>query len=373
MTILSKLATLFLFCSLPLFAQHITYTKKQHKNPRLIVHHFKVNPRRIEIELVNGNDACLGIETVSSMAARKKSILAVNGSYFQGGRMLGAPDGPFKMDGLACGFRGHPTGALAWYKKKRIAYIDRVTSHAELIVGGRHIKLDGVNRNLYPTGKIGYTSNFHSCTMTPEGSTDYLVENGSLQRRQTGYNSAHIPYKGFVYSEGNKVSPPLPGHLTGKKAKLSLQYSPLFRPDQKELFNNCPNMIHGTILLISGHIITDYAKEKVNPALANKRHGRTAVGIDANGWWHIMIIEGRSKNSIGVTLKELAKLMKKKGCHSALALDGGGSSTFIYKGKAEHFQTHTRHPFSQQNIFYHPDGGERPIGNCLIFKSKDIR
>ncbi|MEU7318229.1 phosphodiester glycosidase family protein [Streptomyces sp. NPDC007083] len=57
---------------------------------------------------------------------------------------------------------------------------------------------------------------------------------------------------------------------------------------------------------------------------------RTAVGFSKDGGtMHVLTVDGRQAASGGVTLTELARMMKKLGAYNALNLDGGGSSTLL--------------------------------------------
>jgi hypothetical protein len=57
---------------------------------------------------------------------------------------------------------------------------------------------------------------------------------------------------------------------------------------------------------------------------------RTAVGFSKDGsTMHVMSVDGRQAASGGVTLTELALMMKDLGAYNALNLDGGGSSTLL--------------------------------------------
>ena len=49
----------------------------------------------------------------------------------------------------------------------------------------------------------------------------------------------------------------------------------------------------------------------------------------------IVTIDGREKASVGMTLYELAKLMKGIDCEYAMNFDGGSSSALYIKGKIE--------------------------------------
>ncbi|MBQ1158316.1 phosphodiester glycosidase family protein [Streptomyces sp. A73] len=57
---------------------------------------------------------------------------------------------------------------------------------------------------------------------------------------------------------------------------------------------------------------------------------RTAVGFSKDGGtMHVLTVDGRQAASGGVTLTELALMMRKLGAYNALNLDGGGSSTLL--------------------------------------------
>jgi len=64
------------------------------------------------------------------------------------------------------------------------------------------------------------------------------------------------------------------------------------------------------------------------------RAPRTALGLDANDAWVLVVVDGRADpaHSVGATLEELARLMLHLGCRKALNLDGGGSSTMSIEG-----------------------------------------
>ncbi len=87
---------------------------------------------------------------------------------------------------------------------------------------------------------------------------------------------------------------------------------------------------------------------------------RAAVGIKEDGTVFMVVVDGRSEKSNGLTLTELANYMKKQGCVSAINLDGGGSAQMgICDPKTGEFK-----------IVNSPsDGEERPIANCIMIVS----
>jgi len=83
------------------------------------------------------------------------------------------------------------------------------------------------------------------------------------------------------------------------------------------------------------------------------RNPRTAIGITAAGAVIMLVVDGRSSASVGLTFYELGKEMKALGCVDALNLDGGGSATMWIKG---------------MGVVNHPSdsSGERPVANGLV-------
>ena len=83
----------------------------------------------------------------------------------------------------------------------------------------------------------------------------------------------------------------------------------------------------GQIIVGNGKMLTG------NKSFFSIRHPRTAVGIDKTGTRLLLWeVDGRQPNlSIGMTLSEVATEMIRLGCDTALNLDGGGSSTFVWR------------------------------------------
>ncbi|MGH3023870.1 MAG: phosphodiester glycosidase family protein, partial [Gaiellaceae bacterium] len=63
------------------------------------------------------------------------------------------------------------------------------------------------------------------------------------------------------------------------------------------------------------------------------RHPRTAVGQLANGRVLLVVADGRSSRSAGLTHSQLAHEMARLGAVTAMGLDGGGSSTMAFDGR----------------------------------------
>lgn len=59
---------------------------------------------------------------------------------------------------------------------------------------------------------------------------------------------------------------------------------------------------------------------------------RTAIGMVSTGHYVMVVSDGRTSESEGLSLYELAEVMQDAGCTVAYNLDGGGSSTMVFNG-----------------------------------------
>ncbi len=85
-----------------------------------------------------------------------------------------------------------------------------------------------------------------------------------------------------------------------------------------------PGLIEDGTIAVSQNEEVDQAKRS-NP--------RTAIGMIEPLHYVIVVSDGRTSESEGLTLYELAEVMKDSGCSEAYNLDGGGSSTLWFNGK----------------------------------------
>ena len=86
----------------------------------------------------------------------------------------------------------------------------------------------------------------------------------------------------------------------------------------------------GPVLLNNSEISVG-ENEEVGMAMAS--NPRTAVGYLGNNHYVFVVSDGRTSESAGLRLYELASFMKEIGVVDAYNLDGGGSSTMVFKGE----------------------------------------
>ncbi|PYO75986.1 MAG: hypothetical protein DMD63_15505 [Gemmatimonadetes bacterium] len=86
---------------------------------------------------------------------------------------------------------------------------------------------------------------------------------------------------------------------------------------------------------------------------AESRHPRTAIGFSRDSSTLLLLtVDGRSESSGGMTLVELANVMRELGAWQAMNFDGGGSTTMVVEGRV------VNHPSDKE--------GERAVGNAVL-------
>ncbi len=88
----------------------------------------------------------------------------------------------------------------------------------------------------------------------------------------------------------------------------------------------------GPALMSHGRIDITVDEEVFFGSTIPRIHPRTAAGVTRSGDLILLVVDGRQAASRGVDLGELAAIMRDLGCHEALNLDGGGSSTLVVNG-----------------------------------------
>ena len=86
----------------------------------------------------------------------------------------------------------------------------------------------------------------------------------------------------------------------------------------------------GPALVENGKIVVDSNTEVGQSMSSNPR---TAIGIIDENHYIIVVSDGRTSESEGLSLYELAEVMKSYGVKTAYNLDGGGSSTLYFNGQ----------------------------------------
>ena len=154
----------------------------------------------------------------------------------------------------------------------------------------------------------------------------YVIRNGSLYRNSSGNRDALAIMKNgeFEFVTEGETS-----------AETLLENGAL------QVFS------FGPVLLEDGSIsVTE--NEEVGMAMAS--NPRTAIGYLGKNHYVFVVSDGRTSESAGLSLYELASFMKSLGALDAYNLDGGGSSTMVFKGEVINTPTTNGHSSEERAV-----------------------
>lgn len=327
------------------------------------VYVLNVDPRKLpRIDVALSNDLLPGHEKTSRMARRHKAVAAINGDF---GTPSGRPSHTFAEDGdlKQISFAVAPTFSVTADEKQ--TYFGRpvesvtaseqdtwpverwnfgtppFTDIAAFTPAGGSLEVPPPNAcaaRLLPAGgrrwalnnsgvELDYTVNEVSCSPTP-----MAVNGGVVLAARPGSDGAILV-----------------GSLTvGETVALTWSVGV---PSVLDTVGGTPPLIE------NGAAVATACAQSIC-----KKHPRTAVGVTPTGRILMVVVDGRRKDSKGVTLVRLARLMQGLHASYALNLDGGGSSTMVVKGKKGGLQV----------VNEPSDGGQRKVSSAvLVIKGKD--
>lgn len=171
-------------------------------------------------------------------------------------------------------------------------------------------------------------------------------------------NGTPAAVSGAAASDGkvwSKTDDPRPAFVVTKKGELAIVPS-------NKVPRNTEEAIAGSHVLIKGG--KDVATRE--GGLSTSRHPRTVVGFKDGGKTLIlMVVDGRKPGAaVGMTFGELSEEMLKLGAEEALNLDGGGSSTLVFRDRSK----------DEAQVMNNPsDGRPRSVANALGVTFKSTR
>ncbi len=307
----------------------VTEIEKGVKHVRMIKF-YKNKPVRINIvELSQGVNQNLVVEPsiasdklasrkkITNIAQRDGAIVAINGGYFK--PQTGVPLGTLMINKKVY------TGPV--YDRVAMGIFDngfdmaRVQLKAEVKTNLGGVKIDNVNQpRMLSVHTIVYTPDWGEYSPpSPKYGMQLVVSNGKPVRYSYGQNK--IPDDGYVIVGPKKNLDRIAG---ARRFKLDLKLNPEWT-DVKHIISGGPYLVK------NGDVYVDMTAQKLGSV--GGRNPRTAIGYTKDNHLIMLTADGREGASIGLTLIELAELMKELGCVNAMNLDGGGSTVMYVNGK----------------------------------------
>lgn len=271
----------------------------------------------LAVEPAIASDTLSSRRTITNIAGRDNAIVAINGGYFK--PQTGVPLGTLMINKKVY------TGPI--YDRVAMGIFDngfemaRVQLRAELKTNIGGIKIDNVNQpRMLSVHTIVYTPDWGEYSPpSPKYGMQLVVSDGKLLK--ANYSRNKIPEDGYVIVGPQKELSKL---VNARKFKLDIKLNPEWK-DVNHIISGGPYLVK------NGDIYVDMTAQKL--ASVGGRNPRTAVGYTKDNHLIMLTADGREGASIGLTLVELANLMKELGCVNAMNLDGGGSTVMYVNGK----------------------------------------
>ena len=185
---------------------------------------------------------------------------------------------------------------------------------ADITVSSAEYLKTALAQNTYGTNVTAKTS------VTAANNNAILAVNGDYYgANSTGY----VIRNGVVYRDTVREDSSNGDLAIYKDGSFKIIYEDEISADQLVKDGVVNLLAFGPSLVENGEIVVDTNSE-VGQSMAS--NPRTAIGI-------IIVSDGRTSESQGLSLYELAEVMKSYGVKTAYNLDGGGSSTLYFNGQ----------------------------------------
>ena len=305
---------------------------------------------RYELRPFSGAGAVNGRGRLVKAVAANGARAAVNACYFD---TDGWVIGNCKWDGSFFGVDDTPRSAFIVDKEgkasiqKDLSYLGTVS-----LPDGRTLTIKGLNRQRITDDLVLFNRNYAGSTRTNEHGREVRVSKG---------RATEVSAKGNMRLDRESLV--LSGHGANADALARVRRGDRVAIAQtlgSRLADEARLVVGGGPLLVEKGVVNVRSREEsIAPDIAYGRAPRTGVGVKADGTVLLMVVDGRSQYSAGMSLKEFATYLKRFGAVSAVNLDGGGSSEMVLDGK----------------IMNRPsDGSERPVSIGLgIFRKEQTK
>ena len=321
------------------------------------IHLLKIDPRKTQLQIVRAMDQAVGVETVSSLAARHGAIAAINGGYFRtSGVFRGESTGTFLIAGKLVSEPHHDRASLGLLDDGNgfELLMGRLKFAAQLSARNLNYQVNGFNRPPAADELVIFTPEFHRTTLTTPGGIEVVTRRGKVISVNDHTGSNPIPQDGLVISATGRAREWVLQNLRkGSSVKLSWKLIPL-ETDQQTKWSRASNIVGaGPQLISGGKVLTPKEHERFLPSFVNERHPRTAIARLGSGEILMLTVDGRQPRiSVGLSLPGLTQLLLEFGATDAINLDGGGSTTMVVRNKV------MNSPSDQT--------GERPVSDAIL-------
>ena len=256
--------------------------------------------------------------TIKNIANKTNAIAAINGTYFT--PKTGTPLGMLVIDNKVISGPVYNRVAMGLGEKDFV--MSRTDIIGKIITKDKNIKINNINQPRMLTSDV--------LLYTPEwGKTAPAVKSGHRAIKVVNNVVVEISNLNPLTIASNSVIIDAPQATVAEIQpgdKIAYEFS------VNEKLKGYEHVISGGPYLVKeGRVFVDVNEQKLTAI--GGRNPRTAVGFTEDYRLIMVTIDGREESSVGITLFDLAELMKSFGCVYAMNLDGGGSTVMYVNGK----------------------------------------
>ena len=259
--------------------------------------------------------------TVRKIAQKQNALIAVNGGFFK--PTTGVPLGALMIDGEVLTGPIYNRVGIGIFEENNNTYfkMGNIDFDIKAYTKSGMYKIDNINQpRMLSTHILIYTNIWGNYSPACKNNNWNVLIRGNKVIAVSA-NPIKIENNDIVL-QGNK-------EILRKIIKDKEVYINIKLQDE---FKKASHIIAaGPYLVKDGQIYIDVKTQKLD-AISGK-NPRSAIGYKNDGTLIIVTVDGREENSVGMTLTELATMMKKLGCEYAMNFDGGSSSAMYVKGR----------------------------------------
>ncbi len=324
-----------------------THIYRGTENGPLSIHALELDPRRSSLSVKRelAYQELTGRETVSDISERTDAIAAVNGSFFN--LTDGKPVGLVYNNGMLLTEPIESWDRIVFEENGQFKIKDLQFKGGLISTDKTDYPVNGINRQRMMDEIIIYTPESGETTHTNEFGWEWVVQDNEIIDIYPDTGNSIIPQEGYIISANGNSIEMLTSLQIGDQVNVEWIFDPPFDKDERFALNGGPRLIDNG-RLVEPELWEDLFK----PDIINSHAPRTAIGMTSRGKVLFVTVDGRQPAlSMGVTLVELAEIMKEFGAEEAVNLDGGGSTTMVIEGE----------------VINSPSGGiQRKVADALI-------
>lgn len=294
------------------------------------------------LDFIPGYGKTIQRGTLSMIQKRSGAVALVNASYFDSDIWV---VGNLKIQNKWLGMESTPRTGLVIPRtgtpsiQPGLSYTGTVTRP-----DGKSFAIGGLNRMRLQNELILYNDGYDDTTDTNAYGTEVLLNGGIVRDIRKGASSMALAPGTTVLSGNGSAAAFLNGLRTGDKVTVTQTLGNQAADSAASVGSAGPQLVR------DGRVQVTSEEEEIADDIAQGRVPRTGVGIKKDGTVLIVVADGRSDSSVGMTLTEFGRYFVQLGADRAMNFDGGGSSEMVVNGK----------------IMNDPsDGSERPVRVAL--------